>query len=69
MKPSYTGWVDVFVVSDPLGEESYMPAAAEAQDGGVMMAALNVLGKYSFRFRPADNSASWSDVLTIIIRK
>lgn len=69
IEPTYTGWVDVMEVSDPSGEFSFLPAAQQAQNGVVQMGALSEAGKYSFRFRPADDGASWSDVLTITVRK
>lgn len=69
LEPDYTGWVDVLVVSDPAGAETFLPAAVLAVNGSVIMDALDTAGKYSFRFRPADDSASWGDVLTITVRK
>lgn len=63
----YTGWVDILIVESPSGADRFLPAAEYAEDGQVAMDALSSAGKYTFRFRPADDSASWSDLLTITV--
>lgn len=69
LKPSYTGWIDILEVDSPSGKDKFFPAAKYAVRGQVTMDGMEVAGKYTFRFRPADDSAVWSDLLTITVRR
>ena len=69
LEPNYTGWIDVLIVESPSVTDEFLPAAYLVEESEVTMEALNSEGKHTFRFRPADDSASWSDLLTITVRE
>lgn len=69
LEPGHTGWIDILQVDSPSEKDIFSPAAKYAERGLVTMDELSAPGKYTFRFRPADDSAAWSDLLTINVHK
>jgi len=68
VEPVYTGWVDILVVESPSGNDQFLPAAQYVDEGQLTMDALSLTGNYIFQFRPADDSAFWSDSLTVTVK-